>query len=166
MEKIIIPEKVLFSRICSGNLENFKTLKKIFLAVNTTATTTTTSTTTETTSTVSNCPKLYPVGVSTRIIPDEQMTATGTRVDTPGSSYTGASEARLNNKPSSKGVGAWEPTDVENSLIIEFNEVEDLKEIRTQGSPKENKYTLRYQLQYKKDLKEDWEVIYVLTLSD
>lgn len=166
MEKIIIPEKVLFPRICSENLENFKTLKKIFLAVNTTATTTTTSTTTETTSTVSNCPKLYPVGVSTRIIPDEQMTATGTRVDTPGSSYTGASEARLNNKPSSKGVGAWEPTDVENSLIIEFNEVEDLKEIRTQGSPKENKYTLRYQLQYKKDLKEDWEVIYVLTLSD
>ena len=77
-------------------------------------------------------------------IPDLQMTSNSIKVTKPGSAYTGPEEARLNNKPSVSGSGAWEPKDEEGYIEIHFNKVENLREIRTQGSPSSNKYTSKF----------------------
>ena len=114
---------------------------------------TTPSTTPLPTSTPSmcGCTELVPVGVSDGRIQNSQMTSNSIRVSTPGSTYTGPEEARLNNQPSASGSGAWEPRDEEGYIDIHFNNVEHLKEIQTQGSPNLNKYAKRYFLFISKD---------------
>jgi len=79
------------------------------------------------------------------------MKASSVKVRTPGRTYTGPEEARLNNKPSFNGTGAWEPKDSEGYLDMYFNKLEEIKEIRTQGSPSSTKYTRRYFLFYSED---------------
>ena len=71
----------------------------------------------------------------------------------PGKYYTGPSQARLNNKPSASGVGAWVPGDVEGCLTIQFSKMEHVKEIRTQGHPTRNLYTKKYFLSASTDRK-------------
>ena len=90
------------------------------------------------------CTTLEPIGVEDGRIPNSQMNATSTRITEPGSTYTGPEQARLNNQPSASGSGAWEPKDEEGVLTIYFNKVENLREIRTQGSPSSNKYTRQF----------------------
>ena len=123
------------------------------LSVSTTLPTTTlVSTTTSTTeSKKCDCSEVIPVGVSDGRIQNSQMTSNSIRVSTPGSTYTGPEQARLNNQPSVSGSGAWEPKDEEGHIDIHFNKVENLKEIRTQGSPTSNKYTRRFFMFYSKD---------------
>jgi len=82
---------------------------------------------------------LSPIGVSDDRIPDSQIKSNSVKVTT------------LNNKPSSKGSGAWEPKDEEGHIDIYFNKLEEIKEIRTQGSPSSTKYTRRYFIFYSKD---------------
>jgi len=94
---------------------------------------------------------LSAIGVSDDRIPDSQIKSNSVKVTTPGSKYTGPEEARLNNKPSSKGSGAWEPKDEEGHIDIYFNKLEEIKEIRTQGSPSSTKYARRYFIFYSKD---------------
>ena len=95
--------------------------------------------------------------------------------------HTGPEQARLNNKPSSgesesgsgsgsesgsgesesgsgsetsektAGAGAWEPKDIEGYLEIEFNQVERVREIKTQGFPSGDKYVSNYFVYYTKD---------------
>ena len=79
------------------------------------------------------------------------MISNSIRVTKPGNTYTGPEEARLNNQPSASGSGAWEPKDEEGYIDIHFNKVENVKEIRTQGSPSLNKYARRFFLFYSKD---------------
>ena len=119
----------------------------------TTVSSTSPSTTTATTTKAKkcDCSELVPVGVSDGRIQNSQMTSNSIRVSTPGSTYTGPEEARLNNQPSASGSGAWEPRDEEGHIDIHFNKVENLKEIRTQGSPTSNKYTRRFFMFYSKD---------------
>ena len=105
----------------------------------------------ETTVSECDCTKTVPVGISDGQIPDSQMKSNSVKVTTPGSTYTGPEEARLNNKPSASGTGAWEPKDEEGYIEIYFNKLETITEIRTQGSPSSNKYTRRYFVFYSKD---------------
>ena len=123
------------------------------LSVSTTLPTTTlVSTTTSTTeSKKCDCSEMIPVGLSDGRIQNSQMTSNSIRVSTPGSTYTGPEEARLNNQPSASGSGAWEPKDEEGYIDIHFNKVENLKEIQTQGSPNSNKYAKRFFLFISKD---------------
>ena len=104
-----------------------------------------------TTPVVCDCTKTVPVGISNGRIPDSQMKSNSVKVTTPGSTYTGPEEARLNNKPSTSGTGAWEPKDEEGHIEIYFNKLENIKEIRTQGSPSSKKYTRRYFIFASKD---------------
>ena len=90
------------------------------------------------------CTTFEPIGVEDGRIPNSQMKASSTRITEPGSAYTGPGQARLNNRPSSSGSGAWEPKDEEGYIDIYFNKIEDLREIRTQGSPSSNKYTRQF----------------------
>ena len=98
-----------------------------------------------------DCKNPLPVGVSNGVIPDAHMVSNSIRVNTPGSSYTGPSQARLNNKASDSGSGAWEPKDEEGYLEIYFNKLENVAEIRTQGSPTSQKFARRYFLQISLD---------------
>ena len=98
-----------------------------------------------------DCSEVIPVGVSDSRIADSQMTSNSIKVSTPGKTYTGPEQARLNNQPSASGSGAWEPRDEEGYIDIHFNKVESIKEIRTQGSPTSNRYTRRYFLFYSRD---------------
>lgn len=92
-----------------------------------------------------DCRTLKPIGVSDGRIPDKNMTTNSIRVNAPGTAaHTGPAEARLNNKPSETGNGAWEPKDSEAHLDIHFRKVENIKEIRTQGHPVKNKYARRF----------------------
>ena len=68
-----------------------------------------------------------------------------------GDEYTGASQGRLNNKPSANGSGAWVPNDLEGCLDVIFNKMEHVKEIRTQGHPNQYRFTKAYQLFYSTD---------------
>ena len=97
------------------------------------------------------CTTFEPIGVEDGRIPNAQMISDSIRVSTPGSTYTGPEEARLNNQPSASGSGAWEPRDEEGYIEIYFNKVEDLKEIRTQGSPSAHKYTRQFFVFISKD---------------
>lgn len=101
-----------------------------------------------------------PIGVEDGRIADSNITTNSIRDSTPGSSYTGPEEARLNNQPSSSGSGAWEPKDDEAYLQIVFNKVEHVKEIRTQGSPSSQRYTARFYLMSSMD-GENFEVVKV-----
>lgn len=76
------------------------------------------------------------------------MTSSSVRVNVPGRRYTGPDQARLDNKPSAKGSGAWEPKDSESYIQIEFDRVYDLKNIRTQGSTNGRKFVTRFFLFY------------------
>lgn len=69
--------------------------------------------------------------------------------------HTGPEQARLNAVPSARGAGAWEPYDAEGYLEIQFNKLEQLKKIETQGSPVDRKYISRYFLFYTVD-GEEW----------
>ena len=82
------------------------------------------------------------------------------KVSTPGKQYTGPSQARLNNAPSEKGAGAWVPNSesVEDCLVVQFNKVEHVKEIRTQGHPYKRMYAKRYLLYSSMDGKKYDEV--------
>ena len=120
--------------------------------MSTTVTTTTQSSSSSTTEDKKcDCSESIPVGVSDGRIQDSQMTSNSIKISQPGSTYTGPEEARLNNKPSASGSGAWEPKDEEGYIDIHFNKVENLKEIRTEGSPSSNKYTRRFFMFYSKD---------------
>lgn len=105
------------------------------------------------------CSTLVPIGVSDGSVPDKSMTSTSVLVNSPGRKYTGPNQARLNNKQSAKGIGAWEPKDDEASLQIDFDGIYDLKEIRTQGSPNGKKYTARFFLFYTIDGK-TWHPVF------
>ena len=123
------------------------------LSVSTTLPTTTLVSTTALTTEAKkcDCSEVIPVGVSDGRIQNSQMTSNSVRVSTPGSTYTGPEQARLNKQPSASGSGAWEPKDEEGYIDIHFNKVENLKEIRTQGSPTSNKYTRRFFMFYSED---------------
>ena len=100
------------------------------------------------------CTRHIPVGVADGRIPDQNMRSTSVKVNTHGKDYTGPSQARLNNKPSSKGAGAWVPNDIEGCLEVHFNKMEHLKEMRTQGHPTKNMYARGYFIFYSKDGKD------------
>uniref|UniRef100_A0A7M5WZ86 F5/8 type C domain-containing protein n=1 Tax=Clytia hemisphaerica TaxID=252671 RepID=A0A7M5WZ86_9CNID len=110
----------------------------------TTESSTTKSSTMSPTTPTCDCKNLLPVGVSDGRIPDSQMKSNSIKVSNPGQVYTGPAEARLNNKLTSSGSGAWEPKDKEAHLDIIFNKMEDVREIRTQGSPRHNRFATRY----------------------
>ena len=109
-----------------------------------------------------DCSVLDPVGVSDERIPKENMRADSVLFNEPGSSFTGASEARLNNKPSKNGEGAWVPINVESCLYVVFNKLEQLKEMRTQGHPTKEIFSRRYTIKYKQHDTEDsqWAKFY------
>ena len=94
------------------------------------------------------------MGVENGKIPDRNMQSIGTpKVNTPGSNYTGASQARLNNLPSVNGAGAWIPSKLrdlydEPCLIIHFNKLERVKEVITQGHPTRKMYAKEFRLYY------------------
>lgn len=72
---------------------------------------------------------------------------------------------RLNNKPSYRGAGAWEPDDIHESYIIyEFPRVLSLKQVKIQGSADHNKYVTRYVLFYTVDGK-IWKPAYTVRIS-
>ena len=73
--------------------------------------------------------------------------------------YTGPSEARLHNQPSTHGQGAWIPKHMEASLHIEFGQEYTLKSVRTQGSPDGTKFMTRFFLFYTVDGKQ-WKPAY------
>ena len=79
------------------------------------------------------------------------MSSNSIKISQPGNTYTGPEEARLNNKPSASGSGAWEPKDDEGYIDINFNKVVHLDEIRIQGSPSSNKYTRSFFLYFSQD---------------
>uniref|UniRef100_A0A7M5WZL6 F5/8 type C domain-containing protein n=1 Tax=Clytia hemisphaerica TaxID=252671 RepID=A0A7M5WZL6_9CNID len=119
---------------------------------------TTESQTTEQSTTVSptkapicDCKNPLPVGVSNKMIPDSQMKTNSIRSPEPGPANTGPAQARLNNRQSFKGSGAWEPKDKEAHLDIIFNKMEDVREIRTQGSPRDERFARRYFVFYSLD---------------
>ena len=99
------------------------------------------------------------MGVSDGRIPKENMKADSTFFDKPGSSFTGASEARLNNRPSENGEGAWVPKHGESCLYVTFNKLEPLKQMQTQGHPTKRLFSRKYYIQYKQKDTEDseWE---------
>ena len=105
---------------------------------------------------------MVPLGVSDGRIAKENMKADSTFFDKPGSSFTGASEARLNNRPSENGEGAWVPKYGESCLYITFNKVEALKEMKTQGHPSKSSFARRYSIQYKVKEIQDWETMIVV----
>uniref|UniRef100_A0A7M5WZL3 Uncharacterized protein n=1 Tax=Clytia hemisphaerica TaxID=252671 RepID=A0A7M5WZL3_9CNID len=104
-----------------------------------------------TTAPICDCKTPLPVGVSDRRISDSQMKSNSVRVTSPGPFNTGPAQARLNNKVTSSGSGAWEPKDKEAHLDILFNKMEDVREIRTQGSPRVNRFAKRYFVFYSLD---------------
>ena len=103
-----------------------------------------------------SCDETVPLGVADGTIPDDMMTASSTLISIKGRRYTGPSQARLNNRPSKKGKGAWVPKDMESYLRIDFNRMQTLKGIRTQGSPDGTKYVTRFFLFYTTDGKK-WQ---------
>ena len=115
------------------------------------STTSSQSTTVSPTTQPCDCKNPLPVGVSDGKIPDSQMKSNSIKVSTLGQSYTGPEQARLNNQPSASGSGAWEPKDKEAHLDIIFNKMEDVREIRTQGSPTGSKFARRYFVFYSLD---------------
>ena len=115
------------------------------------STTSTPSTNPPTTAPICDCKNPLPVGVANGQIPDSQMKSNSVKVPSPGPFYTGPGQARLNNKLTSSGSGAWEPKDKEAHLDIIFNKMEDVREIRTQGSPRLSKFARRYFIFYSLD---------------
>ena len=72
------------------------------------------------------------------------MKTNSIRSPEPGPANTGPAQGRLNNRQSIHGSGAWEPKDKEAHLDIIFNKMEDVREIRTQGSPRDERFARRY----------------------
>lgn len=91
------------------------------------------------------------IGISDGRVPDVNMTTDSIRINRPGRRYTGPNQARLNNRPSATGSGAWEPIDPEAYLQIDFDQVYHFSEIRTQGSPTGYKFMTRFFLMYTAD---------------
>jgi len=107
------------------------------------------TTTTQETSTpetaLCECGEPKPIGVSdSSVIKDNQMHSSSVLVNTTGKLYTGPNQARLNNEPSDKGVGAWEPKGSGRYLEIVFNKIELVEQIKTQGHPTKNVYTQNF----------------------
>uniref|UniRef100_A0A7M6DLX4 Uncharacterized protein n=1 Tax=Clytia hemisphaerica TaxID=252671 RepID=A0A7M6DLX4_9CNID len=133
-----------------------QTTKSLTTSSQTTESQTTESSTTKSstmlpTTPTCDCKNLLPVGVSDGRIPDSQMKSNSVRVTSPGPFNTGPAQARLNNKLTSSGSGAWEPKDKEAHLDIIFNKMEDVREIRTQGSPRINRFAKRFFVFYSLD---------------
>lgn len=126
----------------------------IFCVIVTTAAATTAETTTRE---PCDCSRFVPVGISDGRIPNKNMTSRDIRINKPGTpEHTGPDQARLNNNASENGTGAWEPLDTEGYIQIDFSKTEHVKQIKTQGSPLEDKYVTRHFIYYNVDGTTKW----------
>ena len=78
--------------------------------------------------------------------------------------YSGPGQARLNNKQSSQGVGAWVPENPEGYLEVDFGHVMEIREIATQGHPTKNMFVHLYSVKYTVDGK-TWKVYIDVSIS-
>ena len=96
------------------------------------------------------------LGVATRVIPDEDMEASSTKMSAPGDpSNTGPEEARLYSPNS-----AWAPQDKDPNPFLELDlgHVARITGVSTQGHPRKEQYVRAYLVMFSND-GEVWETV-------